>query len=143
MKLLYNTSHLSKYSILMCQDPLVHVQPSINTAISSIAAASLAPASTIINVTELGPAEDLFAISGQVFIPGANPLSNNGCGMSVKLPSSKYHTTLFKVPHNPLQNIIPPSSKYHTTLFKVPHHSVVCRLNVSYLIDYHDFSFYD
>ena len=31
-------------------------------------------------------------------------------------------TTLFKVPHNPLQSTTPPSSKYHTTLFKVPHH---------------------
>ena len=29
--------------------------------------------------------------------------------------------TLFKVPHHPLQNTTPPSSKYHTTLFKVPH----------------------
>ena len=36
-------------------------------------------------------------------------------------PSSKYHTTLFKVPHNPLQSTTPPSSKYHTPLFKVPH----------------------
>ena len=34
-------------------------------------------------------------------------------------PSSKYHTTLFKVTYNPLQSNIQPSSKYHTTLFKV------------------------
>ena len=33
-----------------------------------------------------------------------------------------YHTTLFKVPHHPLQSTTPPSSKYHTTLFKVPYH---------------------
>ena len=33
-----------------------------------------------------------------------------------------YHTTLFKVPHNPLQSTLPASSMYHTTLFKVPHH---------------------
>ena len=37
-------------------------------------------------------------------------------------PSSKYHTTLFKVPYHPLQSTIPPFSKYHTTLFKVPYH---------------------
>ena len=37
-------------------------------------------------------------------------------------PSSKYHTTLFKVPYHPLQSTTPPSSKYHITLFKVPHH---------------------
>ena len=36
-------------------------------------------------------------------------------------PSSKYHTTLFKVPNHPLQSTTPPSSKYQTTLFKVPH----------------------
>ena len=29
-------------------------------------------------------------------------------------PSSKYQTTLFKVPYNPLQSTIQPSSKYHT-----------------------------
>ena len=33
--------------------------------------------------------------------------------------SSKYHTTLFKVTYNTLQGAIRPSSKYHTTLFKV------------------------
>ena len=37
-------------------------------------------------------------------------------------PSSKYHTTLFKVPHHPLQSTTSPSSKYHITIFKVPHH---------------------
>ena len=37
-------------------------------------------------------------------------------------PSSKYHTTLFRVPHHPLQSTTPPSSEYHTTLFKIPHH---------------------
>ena len=43
-------------------------------------------------------------------------------------PSSKYHTTLFKVPHrhlqstlHPLQSTTTPSSKYYITLFKVPH----------------------
>ena len=35
--------------------------------------------------------------------------------------SSKFHTTLFKVPYHPLQSTVPPSSKYRTTLFKVPH----------------------
>ena len=34
-------------------------------------------------------------------------------------PSSKFHTTLFKVPHHPLQNTTSPSSKYHITLFNV------------------------
>ena len=29
--------------------------------------------------------------------------------------------TLFKVWYHPLRSITPPSSKYHTTLFKVPH----------------------
>ena len=38
--------------------------------------------------------------------------------------SSKYHITLFKVPHHPLQSTTPPSSKYQTTLFKVPHHAL-------------------
>ena len=38
--------------------------------------------------------------------------------------SSKYHTTLFKVPQHPLQRATPPSSKYHTTIFKVPHHPI-------------------
>ena len=33
---------------------------------------------------------------------------------------SRYHTTLFKVSHYPLQSTTPPSSKDHTTLFKVP-----------------------
>ena len=33
----------------------------------------------------------------------------------------KYHTTIFKVPHRPLQSTTPPSSKYHTILFNVPH----------------------
>ena len=28
----------------------------------------------------------------------------------------------YKVSHHPLQSTTPPSSKYHTTLFKVPHH---------------------
>ena len=41
---------------------------------------------------------------------------------STTSPSSKYNTTLFKVPHHPLKSTIPPSSKYHTTLFKVPYH---------------------
>ena len=36
--------------------------------------------------------------------------------------SSNHHTTLFKVPHHPLQSITPPSSKYHAILFKLPHH---------------------
>ena len=36
-------------------------------------------------------------------------------------PSSKYHTTLFKVPHQHLQSTTPPSPKNHTTIYKVPH----------------------
>ena len=40
---------------------------------------------------------------------------------STASPSSKYHTTIFKVPHQPLQSTTPPFSKYHITLFKVPH----------------------
>ena len=41
---------------------------------------------------------------------------------STTRPSSKYHTTLFKVPHHPIQSTTPPSSKYYTTLFKVLYH---------------------
>ena len=41
--------------------------------------------------------------------------------ISTTPPSSKYHTTIFKIPYNPLQSTTPPSSKYHTNLFKVPH----------------------
>ena len=37
---------------------------------------------------------------------------------------TKYHITLFKVPHHPLQSTTSPSSKYHITLFKVPHHPI-------------------
>ena len=33
-------------------------------------------------------------------------------------PSSKYQTTLFKVPHHPLQSTYLHPSKYHTSLFK-------------------------
>ena len=40
---------------------------------------------------------------------------------STTSPSSKYHTTLFKVSHYRLQSTTLPSSKYHTTLFKVSH----------------------
>ena len=46
-------------------------------------------------------------------------------------PSSKYHTTLFKVPHNPLQSTTPPSSKYHTTLLKIPQHPLRSRTQPS------------
>ena len=35
--------------------------------------------------------------------------------------SSKYLTTLFKVPNYPLQSITPPSTSYHTTIFTVLH----------------------
>ena len=43
---------------------------------------------------------------------------------STTSPSSKYHTTRFKVPHRALQSTTPPSSKYYITLFKVPHHTL-------------------
>ena len=36
--------------------------------------------------------------------------------------SSKYHTTIFKVPYHHLKSTTPRSSKNHTTLLKVPHH---------------------
>ena len=47
-------------------------------------------------------------------------LQVNFNAQSTTPPSSKYHTTLFKVPHHPLQSTTQPSSKYHTTIFKVP-----------------------
>ena len=46
-------------------------------------------------------------------------------------PSSKYHTSpykvpyhLFKVPHHPIQITLLHSTEYHSTLFKVPHRSL-------------------
>ena len=53
---------------------------------------------------------------------------------SAALTSSKYHTPLFKVPHNPLQSIIPPSSMYHIALFKVPHHPLQSTTPASYRV---------
>ena len=40
----------------------------------------------------------------------------------VTSPSSKFHTTLFKVPYHPLQSTVPPSSKYHTSYICVFFH---------------------
>ena len=34
-------------------------------------------------------------------------------------PSSKNHTTFFKVPHEPLHSTTQPTSKYHNTLLKI------------------------
>ena len=40
-------------------------------------------------------------------------------------PFSKYHTTLFEVPHHPIQSTALPSSKYHITIVYVPFNPLV------------------
>ena len=67
--------------------------------------------------------EPLIDESSHVLMPNNIHISSYHVSMlSLSSQRQNNHTTLFKVPHHPLQRTTPPSSKYHITLFKEPHH---------------------